>query len=742
MENARLGKGQRSQESMGLNELIVRRSIRVAKRRWPAKIGGMLLPQYSLRQILAITALLGVVSLVTVQAINGAPWAFGVLFGLVALVFVLGLYGLAYAVAMLWGSLPVYRERKPPPAAKTGKIAGCILAAISIAASCRVAEAVSGFQITLPSWPIKQSPTGPIVIGVPTPPGQTPLVGIPTAPPTTPPANTSGLLLTLDSTWADCYGYRPIRITVKPVAPTGADRMLQVVLKPGWNYRSPDLLVSQDIELPAGFTSVTKTIAVPQLGPSQQQLSMDVFEDGVLVRELSLDMQSFGMGGSQFSGDNASPAVLSLGTNINDNSHICGHQPQQPASVEGGRTAIPVVGKYLHARPSAASGHLFANRLDSSLGRFAGSVDRLQRTGRDLCVGVELEALKNQHDKKWQAIRRWVTTGGNLWVYGIDDANSPNQPQLMKPGQETKPKWARLEALNELIDFDEVAKPLSDDEKDKVRAGWRVPDPTLADAPAPQIQYWGGPMTTYSNSGGSMPQPPQSFDPATGQPIVPEARFLLRELGHGMVVAISDQNPTTVNDFRWNWLYSSVGTNRFHWVVRHGVSFQTPNDNYWYFLIPGVGAAPVGVFQLLITLFVVAIGPINYYLLKRWHKQNLILITVPISAAVVTLALVSYAIAADGFSVRMQSRSITYLDQDSGEAACLGRLTYYAGLTPAEGLKFSASTAVYPLEESPSARSAIRGQPSRSNGPLARGTNLIHSYSVQTGCNRECRISL
>ena len=169
-----------------------------------------------------------------------------------------------------------------------------------------------------------------------------------------------------------------------------------------------------------------------------------------------------------------------------------------------------------------------------------------------------------------------------------------------------------------------------------------------------------------------------------------------------MVAAISDPNPTNAPDFRWSWLYSSVGVNRFHWVARHGVSFQTPNDNYWYFLIPGVGAAPVGVFQLLITFFVIAIGPINYYLLKRWNKQNLILITVPLSAAVVTLALVSYAIAADGFGVRMQSRSITYLDQESGEAACLGRLTYYAGLTPAEGLKFSASTAVYPLEESPS----------------------------------------
>ena len=377
----------------------------------------MLLPQYSLRQILAITAVLGVVSLVTVQAINGAPWAFGVVFGLVSLLFVLALYGLAYALVLLWGSLPIYRKPKPPPPVKSGKIAGCILVAVAFAASGRVAEAATGFQITLPSWPIKQSPTGPIVIGVPTAPGQPPVVGIPTTPPTAPPANNSGLLLTLDSTWADCYGYRPIRVTVKPVAPTAGDRMLQVVLKPGWNYRAPDLSVSQDIELPAGFTSVTKTIAVPQLGPSQHQISMDVFEDGALVRELSLDMQSFGMGGSQFSGDNASPAVLSLGSNINDFNLFAAinHSSQQALKV-GGPQFQSTGSIYMRGPPTRMANYT----QTGSIASLADLPDRwIDYSGLDVIFASqsELDQLAKQHKTKWQAIRRWVTTGGNLWVY-------------------------------------------------------------------------------------------------------------------------------------------------------------------------------------------------------------------------------------------------------------------------------------------------------------------------------------
>jgi hypothetical protein len=155
------------------------------------------------------------------------------------------------------------------------------------------------------------------------------------------------------------------------------------------------------------------------------------------------------------------------------------------------------------------------------------------------------------------------------------------------------------------------------------------------------------------------------------------------------------------SQFPWERVFTNVSHENWQWPLRNGVNFTSPNDNYWNFLIPGVGAAPVTAFQVLITLFVLAIGPLNFYLLRRWQKLNLLLVTVPASAAVVTAALLLYAILADGFGVRVRTRSFTELNQQTGEATCLGRIAYYAGLTPAKGLSFSGDVAVYPLGETP-----------------------------------------
>jgi hypothetical protein len=172
-------------------------------------------------------------------------------------------------------------------------------------------------------------------------------------------------------------------------------------------------------------------------------------------------------------------------------------------------------------------------------------------------------------------------------------------------------------------------------------------------------------------------------------------------LGLGAVAAIPDADPASNFNFPWQLLFSHLGTDRWHWSTRHGVSFSSPNNDFWNFLIPNVGAAPVTAFQVLITLFVLVIGPLNFYVLRRWHKLNLLLITVPASAAIVTAALLLYAVFTDGFGVRARTRSYTLLDQRSGEATCLGRATYYAGLAPAKGLSFTGDVAVYPLTDTP-----------------------------------------
>ena len=79
----------------------------------------------------------------------------------------------------------------------------------------------------------------------------------------------------------------------------------------------------------------------------------------------------------------------------------------------------------------------------------------------------------------------------------------------------------------------------------------------------------------------------------------------------------------------------------------HGLSLMQENRGFWRFLIPGVGMAPVNGFRVLITLFVVLIGPVNYVLLRRKRRLHLLLVMIPAGAALVTGSLFAYAMVND-----------------------------------------------------------------------------------------------
>ena len=170
-------------------------------------------------------------------------------------------------------------------------------------------------------------------------------------------------------------------------------------------------------------------------------------------------------------------------------------------------------------------------------------------------------------------------------------------------------------------------------------------------------------------------------------------------LGRGRVIAETD---LFVEDYRWTTVTNSLGPARSEWTQRTGLAsdpdtLEANQSTFWDFLIPGVGLTPVLGFQILISLFAIAIGPVNYWLLRRWGRLNLLLITVPVSALLFTATLLGYAFVHDGLGVRCRVRSFTELDQRRGEAVCWSRLSYYAGLSPSRGMMFPGDVAVYPL---------------------------------------------
>jgi hypothetical protein len=110
-------------------------------------------------------------------------------------------------------------------------------------------------------------------------------------------------------------------------------------------------------------------------------------------------------------------------------------------------------------------------------------------------------------------------------------------------------------------------------------------------------------------------------------------------------------------------MFNEIRADNWMWYQRHGMSLNRENPDYWNLIIPGVGRAPVGSYLVLITLFVIVIGPVNYFWLRKWKRLYLLLVTVPLGAALVTLALMNYALLTDGLGVRVRVRSYTHLDQ-------------------------------------------------------------------------------
>ena len=175
-----------------------------------------------------------------------------------------------------------------------------------------------------------------------------------------------------------------------------------------------------------------------------------------------------------------------------------------------------------------------------------------------------------------------------------------------------------------------------------------------------------------------------------------EDAFAIRTLGLGQVVGIKGNPfPGSVHD--WAWLINSLGASQLKIGDRLGVAGRTDNEEFLDFLIPGIQSVPVVSFLIFISVFTFVIGPLNYYMLARRKRLNLLVVTIPGVAAVTSVLLFAYSAVAHGFSVRSRVRSLTILDQDSQTAISTARLALYAGFTPSGGLEFSPNTAVTPI---------------------------------------------
>ena len=476
---------------------------------------------------------------------------------------------------------------------------------------------------------------------------------------TTVSSSAKGINLTVSTLWLDGGGYRPIQVSVVPTTPLVADQTLHLEFHAKLNYYPGDreVVASQDIELPAGSTGVVDTIAVPQFFPFTS-FNVEVWLNGRYSSKLS---QRGFAGGTAPDG---LPKVLVVGAPAGaaatapptftiladpDSSLLASIFPSDASQQQyfGGPVAATPTGA---AKPPLSTlmtlpyNYLPRRWIELS------SIDIV-------CISLgDLQQLAVAEPERCQALRQWLISGGNVIVFdvGAEQKQADEAARLLAPNS----------SLAGGLVADGWTKPNVFDFKDRLKAYGGTQTPSISDAPN---------------------QNPQS-------PV-----FSLRRFGDGMLLAADTDDLFAQPAQHWIWMLNSLGPDRWLWYRRHGVSYDRKNGDFWSWLVRGVGLAPVTEFRVLITAFVLAIGPLNYFWLRRRGRLHLLVVVVPVAAGAVTLGLFGYAIIADGLDVRVRARTFTQLDQRTGQAVCWSRLSYYAGLAPSGGLVFPDDVVVLPL---------------------------------------------
>lgn len=461
-------------------------------------------------------------------------------------------------------------------------------------------------------------------------------------------STSSGLSLELtdDGLGDGQYGYRRFLVHVQSPKPVAADTQITVRIMAGF---TPSMTAEADGVLRAGEIKTTVEVQMPQY-LEWDVLTWDVWIDGVRDRQLSRGRDNWqpmaDHGTNRW--QNGMMTELRLGLGKSDLFTVI---PNQQRSVLG----------------------------DNSLTVMGGwSDDWLDYTPFDV-VSTEFPVLllaEMQIPKDIAALRQWVQAGGVLWIESVGD------------------DWQALRRLDSML-------------------GWETPEGAIEPYEPSAQRLLGVDGWSYVSLRRRWRDDPNGPNPSAidgsqnGNPFIPQVDntprfstdwFVVRRCGWGMVAAYrgnADQlGPSSTRRDQ----FSAARFWRTHdWTRRHGLVPGQANDDFSKWLIPGVGLAPVVSFQVLITLFVIAIGPANYWLLKRAGRLHLMVLTVPAAAFGITALLLAYGLFSDGFSTRLRAQTITRLDQKRDEATTWSRLSYYAAFAPRNGLTFSDQTAIYPI---------------------------------------------
>ena len=146
-------------------------------------------------------------------------------------------------------------------------------------------------------------------------------------------------------------------------------------------------------------------------------------------------------------------------------------------------------------------------------------------------------------------------------------------------------------------------------------------------------------------------------------------------------------------------VYSDERNNDSSLFPGFGVDPRSAVDTEYLFssydgdLVLGMTAIPAKGLLVMVVLFGLVVGPLNFFVLAKRRRRVWIWWTVPAISLVASGMIFGYAMLSEGVTGRSRCVALTVLDENVGRASTVGYLSYYCPLTPGP-LDFSYDTEV------------------------------------------------
>jgi hypothetical protein len=487
--------------------------------------------------------------------------------------------------------------------------------------------------------------------------------------------------------WPATSQMKYVRVVIKPIGGPSVDDIDFFVVASNDGYNSGSK-VSTKVSIRKGDTSAVGELYVPNMTGYQMSLHTEIDGNLRLNRNDFAKRSYYDYGSNQLaaSSDQQSFILASSGVVADESVQFTAMSRKvapmvQTATAVATNATFPKVndlnGWYQDANVNFGGGRTFmtfggftsplagAMSLESLPSRWFA----YEGLGQIIITYEDLKLLSKKHPGKLLAIERWVAASGRLIVMNCGD---------------------KLEKADDAL-------RLLGDSDSKLRASrncrYRSKQPTPEEIDAAMtatIRNQSSGINMSFNGMNDMgevdttllPRPQdikkEKLGPAIDKGIAKDMVSIDFELGQ--VVCLSDDASDWGKGTGDRWAIVSMFADAAK--PSKGDHRVLSSDALRSFGFPEFDEPPRYVFETSILLYLLVIGPLTFFVLKRKHKLNLMFVIVPIISTIFCTVILAYAIFAEGFDTRVNLFTFTELNQRTGRQSTSALAHVYSGMTP------------------------------------------------------------